>query len=65
MKNYCLLVMASLSFGLLAGCSGVSIDNMVPPPQPASTPVFEKTLKVHQVSGSQGGNLRGTRIGLE
>ena len=53
MKNFFLLVMAIVGFGLLAGCSGVSIDNMVPPPQPASTPVFEKTLKVHQVSGAK------------
>ena len=42
-----------LGFGLLAGCTGISIDNLVPPPQPASTPVFDKTIKVHQVSGAK------------
>ena len=53
MKRFCLLVMVMLGFGLLAGCTGISIDNLVPPPQPASTPVFDKTIKVHQVSGAK------------
>ena len=53
MKRFFLLVMILLGFGLLAGCSGVSIENMVPPAQPASTPVFEKTITVHQVTGAK------------
>ena len=62
MKTSCFLYCGTLLFaGLMGGC-GISVGNLIPPSSPAATPHFDKTIKVHNVTGAKESHFGGPAL---